>query len=127
MLRAKFPGIWVSGDTQSLPAGFPAATISETSNSVYERMRTTKIENAARIMIEVNAYSNKIGYKKSEAKSIAAAADTVLAELGFTRITMNPTTNLQDATIYRITARYEAVIVPEYSGKDITTYRIHTP
>lgn len=109
-LRAKFPGIWVSGEYVDAPAKFPAVTIEEVNNSVYQKMRTVHIENAASVLYEVNIYSNKIGYKKSEAQEIMSFIDDILAGLGFTRTMCNPLPNLADATIYRLTARYEAVI-----------------
>lgn len=109
-LREKFPGIWVSGEYVDAPAKFPAVTIEEVNNSVYQKMRTVHIENAASVLYEVNIYSNKIGYKKSEAQEIMSFIDNILAGLGFTRTMCNPLPNLADATIYRLTARYEAVI-----------------
>lgn len=109
-LREKFPGIWVSGEYTSSPAKFPAVTIEEMDNSVYQKMRTIHIENAASVLYEVNIYSNKIGYKKAEAQEIMSFIDDILAGLGFTRTMCNPLPNLADATIYRLTARYEAVI-----------------
>lgn len=109
VLRSWYPGIFVSGEYNSSPAAFPAVTISEADNSVYQKMRTTTIENAASLMYEVNVYSNKEGYKKAEAKAIMATIDQELMRLGFTRTMCNPIPNLQDATIYRIVARYVAV------------------
>lgn len=109
-LKAAFPGIAVSGEEMDRPASFPAATIVEKDNSVVKRMRTTNIENAVSLMYEVSVYSNSIGMKKSEAKRIMAAADRELLRLGFTRTMCNPVSNLQDATIYRIVARYTAEV-----------------
>lgn len=109
ILREAYPGIIVSSEYDSSPVSFPAVTIMEADNSVYQRMRTTAIENAVQLMYEVNVYSNKIGYKKIEAKSIMNTIDSEFERLGFTRTMCNPIPNLQDATIYRLTARYEAV------------------
>lgn len=125
VLRADYPNIFVSGEFVDSPAKFPAVTIIEANNSVYQRMRTTTIENAALLMYEVNVYSNKTGYKKSEAKAIMDTIDEQFAALGFTRTMCNPVSNLQDATIYRMVARYEGVVVPEPTGTD-ETLRIYT-
>lgn len=127
-LRAEYPGIYVSGEEVRTPAfenSSAAVSIVENSNTVLQKMRTLKIENAVSVMFEVNVYSNKIGYKKSEAKDIMAFIDERFERLGFTRIMCSPIANLQDATIYRITARYEGVIMPEY-GVDETIYRVYT-
>lgn len=102
--------IWVSGESTDVPARFPAVTIEEKDNYVYTRLRTRKIENAARVMYEVNVYTNRVGYKKQDAQEIMSFADEILANKGFTRTMMQPIDNLSDATIYRMVARYEAVV-----------------
>lgn len=123
-LRSAYSGIFVSGEYTPSPASFPAVTIAEMDNTVYQKMRTTAIENAAQLMYEVNVYSNKVGYKKMETKEIMSAIDREFARLGFTRTMCNPVPNLQDATIFRLTARYEAVAVSE--GMQEKTVRIYT-
>lgn len=125
VLRADYLGIYVAGESTNAPSKFPAVTIIEADNSVYQRMRTTTIENAASLMYECNVFSNKTGYKKSEAKAIMDTIDEQFAALGFTRTMCNPVSNLQDATIYRMVARYEGVVVPEPTETD-ETLRIYT-
>lgn len=125
VLRAEYPGVFVSGEFVDMPAKFPAVTIIEIDNSVYQKMRTTDIENAAAISYEINIYTNKVGYKKSEAKDIMDTIDTQFTALGFTRTMCNPVSNLQDATIYRMVARYEGVVVPERTETD-ENLRIYT-
>ena len=100
----------MSGESTDVPARFPAVTIEERDNYVYKRLRTTKIENAASVMYEVNVYTNRVGYKKQDAQEIMSFIDEILAEKGFTRTMMQPIDNLSDATIYRLVARYEAVV-----------------
>lgn len=130
-LRAKYanadgsPAIFVAGEATDIPARFPAVTIVEASNSVVQRMRTVRnIENAASVMYEVNIYSNLTGYKKSQAKEILQEIDAEFAEMGLARTMANPISNLQDATIYRIVARYEGVVTAEVGGDD-TVYRVY--
>lgn len=119
VLKATYPGISTSSSTpEKPPEKFPVVTIVEADNTVYQRMRTTTIENAARLMYQVEVFSNKIGYKKSEAKAIMGTIDQQFAALGFTRTMCNPVSNLQDATIYRIVARYEGV-----ADKDFMIYQ----
>lgn len=110
VLRDTYRGIWVTGEETDLPARFPAATLVQKDSSVDERMRTVNVENAANIMWEVNVYSNKAVGKKQEAKRIMQTIDGVLSSLNFTRTMCNPISNLQDATIYRIVARYKAKV-----------------
>lgn len=109
-LRAEFANIFVASEATNSPAKFPAVTIVEQDNSVLERMRTLKIENAVSLMYEVNVFSNAIGGKKKlEAKKIMAVIDREFAQIGFTRTMCSPVDNLQDNTITRYVARYEAV------------------
>lgn len=118
VLRAAFPNIYVVGEYVPAPPRFPAVSIVEADNRVVTRMRTRNIENAASVMYEVNIYSNKASGKKSEAKAIAATLDEKFAEIGFTRTMKEQVPNLNDATIYRIVCRYEAIV-----DKDLWIYQ----
>ena len=60
----------------------------------------------AQVMFEVNVYSNKAEGRKSECKSIMAAIDEVLFKMNFKRMALTPVPNMEDATIYRLVARY---------------------
>lgn len=71
------------------------------------------MENAASVAFEVNVYDNTSGYKKQNVKEIMADIDQIMAGLGLERTMCAPTSNLADATIYRMTARYEAAVDAE--------------
>ena len=77
-------------------------------------MSTTKIENASQLLFEVNVFSNQKPGAKLQARDIMETVDAEFEKLGFTRTMMSPTPNLADAIIYRITARYEAVVDPDF-------------
>ena len=117
ILRAAHAGILVTGEYTPKPPNFPAVSIVEADNRVVEQMRTLNIENAVSVMYEVNVYSNKASGKKAEAKEIAATLDEAFAAMGFTRTMKNQVPNFNDATIYRIVCRYEAII-----DKDLWIY-----
>lgn len=103
--------IYLTGLYVDVPAKFPAVTIIKINDVVYERMRTREqIENAAIVTYEVNVYTNNVVSKKSDAQKIIAIVDETFASMNFTRIMLNPVSNLQDATIYRLVGRYRAVI-----------------
>lgn len=110
ILRFQY-NVYVSGEYVDSPAKFPAVTIVEINNGLYQKMRTAapNLENAVSLTYEVNVYTNSIGYKKSEAKKILETIDNEFSNMGFTRTMCNPVSNLQDATIYRIVARYEGI------------------
>lgn len=109
-LRNAVEGITVADEYQRFPKKFPFTSIEEKNNSVVPSRRTTKIENMVSVMYEITVYSNKDSGKKKEAKRIMALADSYMEELGFTRTFMNPIPNLEDATVYRLVARYEAEV-----------------
>lgn len=117
-LTEKFPNITVESVTTYSPSKFPCVCIEETDNYSYLPTRDSgSNENHVTVVYEVNAYSNKATKKKSECKSVIAAVDEVMLGLGFARMTKTPI-NLDDATKYRIFARYMAVV-----SKNHTIYR----
>lgn len=112
--------IFVSGESTDIPAKFPRSVIiEEKDNYVYTRASTTKIENAASVMYEVNVYTNRVGYKKQDAQEIMTLIDEIMAGMKFTRTMMQPIDNLSDATIYRVVARYKATV-----DKDLMIYQV---
>jgi len=125
VLKNTYKGIFVSSEYTDSPARFPAATIIESSNIVLRKTITTNIENASQILFEVNVFSNKFSGAKLEARDIMQTIDAEFERMGFVRTAMSPMPNFADATIYRITARYEGVVVPEYNVEQ-TIYRIYT-
>ena len=109
-IRDVYPDIYISGEYVKSPPTFPAVAIVEMDNTVYVRTQTNEVENHAKLMYEVNIYSNKTSGKKSECKEIASLIDNEMAALGFSRTMLQPIPNMDDATIYRMTGRYEAVV-----------------
>ena len=104
-LRAKFPGIYISGEYVKSPPSFPSVSLIEMDNEIYRSTRTNEsIENHVQVMYEI--------------KSIMSVIDSEFERLGFTRIMYNPIPNELDATIYRLVARYRAVV-----SKDKVIYR----
>ena len=113
-LRASHTGINVTPEYINAPSSFPSVSIVEANNYVVPSARTLNIENAVNVMYEVNVYSNKASGKKAEAKDIAATLDEKFAEIGFTRTMMSRVPNYNDASIYRIVCRYEAIIDKDF-------------
>ena len=117
-LRSAYSDIYVTPEYVSQPPKFPAVFFVEMENSVYLPGRDSSgIENFANVMYQVDVYSNLNRGKKAQAREILAMIDVLMAVNGFTRTFMNPVQNMNDPTIYRITARYEAVV-----GKDKVIY-----
>lgn len=108
-LRAKFKGITVSGEYVNAPSKFPYVSVVEQDNySSADKLDSSIREKFATVMYEVNVYSNKSGYKKSEAREIMGEIDRMFIGMNFKRLSLNPVPNLENATIYRLTARYRA-------------------
>lgn len=108
-LRAEFPDVKVSGEYVHAPSGFPFVSIVESDNfTTVEHTDTSGAERFATLMYEVNVYSNKGTGKKSECKKIMAVLDSLMYGMNFTRISLSPIPNLENASIYRMTARYRA-------------------
>ena len=118
-LRSEYSGITVYGEYVPAPAGFPSVFIEEIDNATYTPTRTSSNdEKHALVAYDVNVYSNRTKGKKAEAKAIMATIDGLFMQYGFERLFKKPTDNLNDATIYRMTARYRAVV-----SEDLTIYR----
>ena len=118
-VRDEFPNIYMSGEYVKSPPSFPATSLVEMDNISYTSTQTScENENHVSLMYEVNTYSNKVKGKKSECKEIMALIDKEMAALGFTRTMLQPIPNMDDATIYRMIARYKAVV-----SKDKTIFR----
>lgn len=109
-IRSAFSGISVYGEYIETPASFPCVTVVEADNRVLESTRDLSgVEHYARVMYEINVYTNDANGKKAKAKEISNVIDNVMSGLLFTRTFRGQTPNI-DRTIYRITLRYEAVV-----------------
>lgn len=105
-LRSDFPGINIASEYVNAPSAFPHVSIVMAENSImFSRMDSGDHEVAIAVF-EINIYSNKTSGKKTECKKIAKAIDSLLLPMNFRRMSMIPVPNMEDATIYRITARY---------------------
>lgn len=106
-LRELFPGISVAGEYVNAPSHFPHVTIVEQDNYTSpDKLDTSVTEKYSTLMYEINVYSNKTGGKKSESRAIMTEIDNILSRKNFRRISLNPVPNMENATIYRLVARY---------------------
>lgn len=110
-LRKAFEGIYVVGEAVISPPKFPAVSIVEKGNSIYKRSSDCcRLENHADVMYEIDVFSNLTSGKKQQVRQIMKLVDDKLSELGCTRTFCQPVDNLSDTSVYRLKARYEAVI-----------------
>lgn len=117
-IKAEFPNVTVTGNTDNVPTKFPTVAISVMSNVAYNKTRDTDSnENHVAVTIQTDVFSNKKNTPKSECKEIMAVADNAYEELGFTRNFCEFIPN-SESNITRLTARHRAVI-----GKNGIIYR----
>ncbi|MGN1040583.1 MAG: hypothetical protein ACI4QL_04050 [Candidatus Fimimonas sp.] len=113
VLRDKFPGINIAGEYVNAPSSFPHVSITQSDNSVVSEQMTGSAE-MAQVMFEINIYSNKADGRKTECKAIAKVIDDVMFKMNFKRMALTPIPNMEDATIYRIVARYRVMTDGKY-------------
>ena len=110
-VRKEYPKVYMVGEYVKSPPSFPCVSLIEMDNSVYVATQTSDgNENHSQVMYEVNVYSNKTKAKKAECKNIISLIDSVMLDKGFTRTMSQPIPNIDDATIYRMVARYSGVV-----------------
>lgn len=117
-LKTERPEILVIGEYVRTPGKFPCVMLFEEDAPSYERgMTQSSVEEFTNVLYRAEIYSNREG-KKTDCRKIAAIVDEEMLNYGFTRTLLQPVANLEDASVYRITARYKAV-----ASKNKTIYR----
>lgn len=107
----QYPDVFMVGEYVQAPSSFPCVSFVEVYNSVNKDSSTNEeIENHAIITYEANVYSNKIRGKKAQCRDILRVIDDKMSKLGFTRNFSQSVPNIADATIYRMYARYQAIV-----------------
>ena len=112
-LRTEFPDIATSGVYVKAPPSFPYVSIIQQDSSIIKRFWNEN-EEYDELMFEIAIYSNKTNTKKSECKAIAKVINDAMTSLNFRRTSLIPVPNLEDASIYRLVARYTAVTDGKY-------------
>lgn len=115
LLRKRFPGIDISSEYVNSPPSFPHVSIVQSDcYPVPGKQDTSLKDNMEVVRFDIDIYSNKTEGKKTECKTIAKAIDDLLYSMNFTRTAMTPVPNMEDATIYRIVARYRVATDGKY-------------
>ena len=117
-VHSEFPKASVSGEEERSPSEFPFVSVVEIDNYAYANtIDSGSNENHVVVVYDIDCYSNKTSKKKAECKYLIALVDSEMLEIGFTRTMLNVIKD-EDATVYRIKARYTAVV-----SKDKKFYR----
>ena len=117
---AQYPTASVYGEYVEVPASFPCVTVTEDTNYTYVYTKDEQLaEHHAEVQYAVNVYSNKQTGAKLEAKAIMNIADNAMQSMKFWRTMTRQVPNV-DRTIYRLIARYRAVVgEPTQVGNDL--------
>lgn len=111
VVRSNHEGATVTGEYTRSPSKFPTVTLDEIENvTVGTLVDSSDEETFCGLSYRLQVFSNKVGFKKSEARTIFATADKEMRGLGFRRITYSTTPEIYDSTVYSIMATYEAVV-----------------
>lgn len=119
-ILAQYPTASVYGEYVEVPASFPCVTVTEDTNYTYVYTKDEQLaEHHAEVQYAVNVYSNKQTGAKLEAKAIMNIADNAMQGMTFWRTMTRQVPNV-DRTIYRLIARYRAVVgEPTQVGDDL--------
>lgn len=113
-----FPKLTMSGIEERFPSSFPFASVVQADSTTRtDTIDSGNYENHVNVMYEVNVYSNSTKDRKGEAKAILAVIDKYMITHGFSRTSQSPAT-MDNATIYRLIARYTGC-----ADKNYTIYR----
>lgn len=117
---AQYPTASVYGEYVEVPASFPCVTVTEDTNYTYVYTKDEQLaEHHAEVQYSINVYSNKQAGAKLEAKAIMNIADNAMQGMKFWRTMTRQVPNV-DRTIYRLIARYRAVVgEPTQVGDDL--------
>lgn len=109
-ILARYPKASVRGDTTEEFAVFPAVTINEIGNATLKRMQDDELtEHYVTVTYEVNIYCNDVSGRKQTCKKILDIVNATMLGMKFTKLLVRRLPNI-DRSIYRMYARYQAVI-----------------
>ena len=105
-LRTEFPGIFVTGEAVGAPTVFPCVAFYEDDNYISrEDMDSAGEEKIATLRYRIDVYSNLVGGRKTEAKTIMAAIEPLLYQRNFKRFSRTPLNDLGEK-IYHVVETY---------------------
>lgn len=125
LLTSQYSNTNVASTYNDTPSEFPCVSVIEMDNYTYRRTQDNDLmEHHTNLMYEVNVYSNKASNSKAEAKAIMEIVDTAFQNIKFTRTFKQPIRN-RDKSVYRIVARYEAVVGEEQTIDGNKVYQVY--
>lgn len=113
-LRAEFPGITISGESDAVVPSFPFVRVEMSNNSTLFKVMDSGNYEVSIVYFDIEIYSNKMKGRKTEARKIAQVIDSVLTPKNFRRMEMRHVQNRDNPNIYRIFANYRVATDGKY-------------
>ncbi|MBO6273206.1 hypothetical protein J6O48_10580 [bacterium] len=109
-ILAVYPKAKVDSSYQPNPSGFPHVSLYQSDSfTPRAQLDSSTLPKFASFTFEAQVYSNDKNVKKQVCKEIMGIISDKMAEMNLTRIICTPVMNLNDASIYRLTARFEGM------------------
>ena len=116
-LHTAYEPISVVGEYTSKPAVFPCVSMDEVRN-IPTHLDSAGFNRYAGVTYKIAVFSNKDIGKRAEARKIYDTVDKEMQRMGFRCTSYSPLPEVYNASVYQITAMYEAAV-----GIDGTIYR----
>lgn len=108
---AEYPTCRITNSFVYAPVDFPCVAIVLSDDGTnYSTRDSSKIDKFRDITVTVDVYSNKANGKKTESESIMQIIIDTLYPLNFNMVSCRPSSNINNASIYRITATFTATV-----------------
>lgn len=122
---AQYPNASVYGEYVEAPESFPCVTVTEDTNYTYVYSKDEQVsEHHADVQYAVNVYSNLQTGAKLEARAILKVADDAMQGMKFWRTMTRQVPNV-DHSVYRVIARYHAIVGEPTKVGDDLVYQIY--
>ena len=107
---ASFPDATVDGSYQPVPSGFPHVSIYQSDAfTPSDRIDSAVLPKYLSMTFMVQVYSNKEKGRKQECKKIMNIVADTMAGMNFEMTILTPVQNLNDSSIYRLSAQFEGM------------------
>ena len=104
------PSCRITNSFEYAPPAFPTVAIVMSDHSKESTRDSSHADNFREVTLVCDAYSNKTDGKKLEAESLMQAVIDTLLPYNFNMVSCKPASNMNTASIYRITATFTATV-----------------
>lgn len=110
-VQAVYKNCMVTNATIAAPSKFPCLGVVLSDNGTTQSMRDSSGEdNYHDITLRVDVWSNKTNGKQAEAEGIMNIVRGALLSHNFRQVSCRPTSDINNATVYRLTAEFTATV-----------------